>query len=96
MSKTILQIEHQVASYEGWKRAFENDPIGRKKSGVLRYRIYRPFNDPLYVIIDLEFESLTDAENTLAALRKLWVNVEGKVMMNPKTRILEMAESTEV
>lgn len=92
----ILQIEHQVAGYEGWKQAFEQDPIGRKKSGVRRYRIYRPANDPLYVIIDLEFETLTEAENTLAALRKLWIQVEGKVMMNPKTRILEMVETIEI
>jgi hypothetical protein len=93
---TILQIEHQVASYEGWKQAFERDPIGRKKSGVRRYRVYRPVDDPLYVIIDLEFETLHEAENTLAALRKLWVQVEGKVMMNPKIRILEMTEFKEV
>jgi len=93
---TILQIEHRIASYEGWKQAFEKDPIDRKKSGVRKYRIYRPADDPLYVIIDLEFETPQEAENTLAALRKLWVQVEGKVMMNPKTRILEMMESKAV
>ncbi|MDZ4707486.1 MAG: hypothetical protein SH818_03710 [Saprospiraceae bacterium] len=91
----VLQIEHKVASYEGWKQAFENDPIDRKKSGVCRYRIYRPANDPNYVIVDLEFETMEAAENSLAKLRKLWPQVEGKIMMGPQTRILELVESKE-
>jgi len=92
----ILQIEHKVPNFEGWKKAFESDPINRKKSGVHHYRISRPIDDPNYVIIDLEFDNLKDAENTLSALRDLWKDVEGKVMMNPQTRILDMVESTDV
>jgi len=91
----VLRIEHKVASYEGWKKAFESDPIGRKNSGVRRYRVYRPADDPNYVVIDLEFDSLQETENALAALRKLWTNVEGKVMVNPQTRILDMTETKE-
>ena len=86
----ILQIEHKVPNFEGWKKAFEADPINRKKSGVIRYRICRPIDDPNYVIIDLDFERLADAENTLALLNKLWAIVEGKVVTNPQTRMLEV------
>jgi len=92
---TILQIEHQVPNYDGWKKAFDSDPIDRKKSGVKRFRIYRPSDQPNYVIIDLEFESLDNAQATLAALKNLWGKVEGTVMMNPKTRILELLNTTE-
>ena len=46
----ILQIEHKVPDFEGWKKAFESDPINRKKAGVLRYQIFRPVDDPNYVI----------------------------------------------
>jgi len=91
-----LQIEHKIPGFEQWKKAFEGDPINRKKSGVVRYKIFRPFDDPNYVIIDLEFDNLKQAEDTLAALRDLWKDVEGKVMMNPSTRILRLAESAEV
>jgi hypothetical protein len=91
-----LQIEHKILNFEEWKKAFENDPINRKKSGVSSYKIYRPFNDPNYVIIDLEFGNLNDAENTLDALRNLWVSVEGKVMTNPQTRILDLVEAADV
>lgn len=91
----ILQIEHKVPDYDGWKKAFDSDPVNRKKSGVCRHRIFRPADDPDYVIIQLEFETLNEAETTLVALRKLWTRVEGKVMFNPQTRILSIAESIE-
>ena len=92
----ILQIEHKVPSFDGWKKAFESDPINRKKSGVRRYNILRPVDDPNYVIIDLEFDNLKNAEDTLAALRILWGKVEGTIMMNPQTRILNRVETAEV
>ena len=92
---TILRIEHKVPNFDGWKKAFDSDPIGRKKSGVKRYRIYRPTDDLNYVIIDLEFDNLNDAQATLVALRKLWDKVEGTVMVNPQTRILNVVEFIE-
>ncbi len=91
----ILQIEHKVPNFDGWKKAFDNDPINRKKSGVKRYRVYRPVGDPNYVIIDLEFYNLNDAQEALVALRKLWDKVEGTVMINPRTRILDAGEFIE-
>ena len=92
----VLQIEHPVPSFEGWKKAFESDPIGRKKAGVRRYRIFRPVDNPNYVIIDLEFDNLQEAQEALVALQKLWQKVEGKVMMDPKARMLELTEATEL
>ena len=50
---------------------------------------------PHYVIIDMEFENTNDAASTLAALRKLWDRVEGTVMINPQTRILDVVETKE-
>ena len=49
------------------KRHFDSDPINRRKSGTRCYRIYRPTDDPHYVIVDLEFDNITDAEAALAA-----------------------------
>jgi hypothetical protein len=92
----ILRIEHKVPNFDGWKKAFETDPVNRKQSGVRHYSILRPIDDPNYVIIDLEFESLKEAEDTLAALRRLWSKVEGQIMMNPQTRILNLVETAAV
>ena len=89
----VLQIEHTVPDYDGWKKAFDSDPINRKKSGVSRHRIFRPADDPNYVIIQLEFETMQAAEDALNALRKLWTNVEGKIMFDPQTRFLDVAEA---
>ena len=75
----ILQIEHLVPNFEGWKKAFENDPIDRKKSGVRRYKIFQRVDMPNYVVIDLEFDHLEDAENTLSALKTLWKGMDGKI-----------------
>ncbi len=92
----VLQIEHPVQSFEEWKKVFESDPIDRKKSGVCRYRILRPINQSTHVIVDLEFENLELAENAVAALRKVWGQVEGKVIMGPKARLLQIEEAKEL
>ena len=92
----ILRIEHKVPNFDGWKKAFDSDPIGRKKSGVKCYRIYQPTNDPNYVIIDLEFENIDNAQAALTALRNLWGKVEGTVMFNPQTRIFDVVETLEL
>jgi len=91
----ILRIEHPIPNFEGWKQAFDSDPIGREKSGVRRYRILRPTDDPNYVMIDLEFDSASQAEALLAGLRALWSRVEGTVMTNPQARIVEVVEAIE-
>ncbi len=92
---TVLQIEHKVTQFDRWKKAFDNNPIDRKKSGVKRYRVYRPVDDPNYAIIDLEFETLKDAKAMLVGLGKLWQNVDGTIMVNPKTRILDVIDLVE-
>ena len=92
---TILHIEHPVPDYNGWKKAFDSDPVGRKKSGVRRYRILRPINDPNYVMIDLEFDNPGQAEALLAAMRAVWSRVEGTIMTNPQVRIVEAVETKE-
>lgn len=91
----ILQIEHSVANFEAWKKVFENDPVGRQQGGVARYKILRKVDDPNYVIIDLEFDELSEAENFLNSLRKLWGRVEGTVINSPQARIIEVIESKE-
>jgi len=91
----VLRIEHRVPDFDGWKAAFDSDPIGRKRSGVRRYRVLRPIDDPNYVMIDLEFDSLNEAESAQAALQGLWRRVQGQVMTDPRVRVVEVVESKE-
>lgn len=90
----ILHIEHAVPDFDAWKNAFDGDPLQRKKSGVLRYRVLRPTNDPKYVIVDLEFDTSAQAEAMLQRLQEMWRRVA--VMREPQARILESVESKEL
>jgi len=89
----VLHIEHPVMDFDGWKKAFDSDPVGREKSGVRRYQILRPVNDPRYVVIDLEFDTASQAEALLAAMRVVWSRVQGTLIMDPQVRISEVVES---
>ncbi|MEP6951749.1 MAG: hypothetical protein ABI863_20825 [Ginsengibacter sp.] len=91
----VLQIEHLVPDYNGWKKAFDSDPVNRKQSGVKRYRIFRQVDNSNFVILELEFDNLAEAGSMLGSLQKLWKQVEGKVMNGPQARIVEIVESKE-
>jgi len=92
----ILRIEHEVPDFAGWKRAFDSDPADRKGLGVRRYQVSRSVDDPNYVLIDLEFDSVEDAEGLLAKMRRVW-NGEGRnVMRNPQARIVNAVETIEL
>ena len=88
----ILRIEHQVNDYDEWKKAFDSDPVGRERSGVRRYQVLRPVDDPNCVMIDLEFDTEQQARALLAALRGVWSRIEGQVIFEPRARLTEVAE----
>ncbi len=92
----VLQIEHPVPSFEGWKQAFDSDPVGRRQMGVQRYRILRPVDNSNFAIIELEFETVAQAEGLLAAMRQVWARVQGSIMTNPEARIVELVETIQL
>jgi hypothetical protein len=91
----VLRIEHPVPDFDGWKEAFDRDPVNRERSGVRRHRILRPSDDARYVLVDLEFDEEAEAVAMLASLRGLWNRVDGKVMSQPRARIVEVVASRE-
>jgi hypothetical protein len=92
----ILRIEHAVPDFAGWKRAFDSDPVDRKGSGVRRYQVSRSVEDPNYVLIDLEFDTLEDAEGLLTKMRRVWSGEGQNVMRNPQARIVDTVEQIEL
>lgn len=76
-------------------QASDSDPIGREKSGVRRYRVLRPINDPKYVMIDLEFDTPDDAEALLDAMRAVWAGPARTIISDPQARIAEQVETRE-
>ncbi|MFL5807985.1 MAG: hypothetical protein ACJ749_00610 [Flavisolibacter sp.] len=89
----VLQIEHPVPDFFGWKKAFDSDPLNRKQCGVRSHRIFRPLQEANHVIIELDFDNYSEAEAMQAALQKLWNNVSGVIVMNPQSRILDTVET---
>jgi hypothetical protein len=90
---TILRVQHAVPNFDGWRRAFDRDPIDRKGSGVVRYSVHRSVTDPDFVMIDMEFGTVVEAEKVLEKLRRLWAGPGGAVMRNPEAWIVETIES---
>lgn len=89
----ILHIEHQVADFDVWKRnAFDADPIGRAKAGVRRHRVSRAAGDPNRVMVELEFDTMPEAEAMQAALQNLWGNPLVSIG-SPTAQIVEVVET---
>lgn len=90
---TILRIEHPIPDFDAWKKTFDSDPIGRERSGVRRYRILRPIDDPRYVMVDLEFDDASKAEAFRAALGDLWRRAQAQGLIgSPQAQIVEVAD----
>ena len=91
----ILRIEHAVPDFGKWKRVFDSDPADRKGSGVRRYQILRAHDNPNDVLIDLEFDSLGQAEAFARTMERLWSGPGKAVMLGPRARIFDRVEATD-
>ena len=56
----VLRLEHAIRDFDLWKSAFDRDPIGRERSGVRGHRVFRPIDDPNYIAVDLEFDTVAE------------------------------------
>jgi hypothetical protein len=59
---TTLHIENTVRDYTAWKANFDKFDRARRDRGVTSYRVARSAEDPRRVMIDLEFDGTTRAE----------------------------------
>ena len=89
----ILQIDHGVRDFGTWKQAFDSDPVGRKAGGVRRHRIVRATDDPNYVIIELEFDTLDEAESFREKLTEMWSTAGPRLgLERPSARVVDVVE----
>jgi hypothetical protein len=75
----VLVIQHAVGDYEGWKRSFDADPLGRAKNGVVRHVVYRSASAPTQIVIHLEFGSSEQAQAFLQKLQEMWRRVGDRI-----------------
>lgn len=92
----ILHIEHTVANFDNWKASFDNYEEFRQKSGVRRYQISRAIDNPNFAMIELEFDSLSEAEALLAGVQQVWERTNGTLIHNPEWRFSEVVQTKEL
>jgi len=89
-----LHIEHPVTEFETWVSAFDRLADVRRQAGVRAHRVHRPIDDPCYVVIDLDFDTIEQAEGFLAFLKtKVWGNQANAPALagDPLTMIVQPA-----
>lgn len=92
-----LHIEHPITDFDSWTSAFNRFADVRREAGVRAQRVQRPVDDPMYVVIDLDFDTTVDARAFLHFLNtKVWVIRENAPALagTPETMILEPAAAS--
>ena len=95
---TTLRIELQVRDYDLWHSAFERDSGGRRQSGMRRYRIFRPVDDPACVMVEGDFDQPAQAQAFLDVMRSTVWNDPEKAPAKlgaPRIHIVDLVESHE-
>jgi hypothetical protein len=90
-----LHIEHAVTDFDTWNTAFGKFAGIRQQSGVRHQRVQRPVDDPAYVVIDLDFDTTSQAQSFLRFLQSNVWSSPGEapaLIGTPQTRILELAQ----
>lgn len=89
-----LHIEHEITDFALWSTAFERFAEQRRRAGVRAHRLQRPVDDPHFVVIDLDFDTIEEAKAFLGFLRtEVWTSSENAPALvgAPEVRILEPA-----
>jgi hypothetical protein len=92
-----LHIAHAISEFEVWQQAFMRFGQARQQAGVKSYQVRRPVDDPQYVVIDLDFDTVEQAERFRNFLRKnVWSSSANSPALagSPETKVLELALSS--
>lgn len=86
-----LHIEHAITDFATWNAAFGRFAELRQQAGVRQQRVQQPVDDPRYVVIDLDFDTVSAAEKFLGFLQaNVWSSSDSAPALAgaPQTRIL--------
>ncbi len=56
-----LHIEHRISDYPTWRQAFARFGAARDRAGVVADRVRCPVDDPQFIMIELDFETVERA-----------------------------------
>ena len=89
-----LHIEHAITDFATWRAAFGRFAGARRDAGVRDERVHLPIDDPHYVVIDLDFDTVDEATAFLRFLETaVWSNPANAPALagSPRALILESA-----
>jgi hypothetical protein len=92
---SVLQIEHEISELAVWLDAFEKAAPAREAAGVTRTEVYRPSEDPNYIVINLRFENVAAAtEFREFLINQIWASPDAAAALigPPTARVLEEVE----
>jgi hypothetical protein len=95
---TTLHIEHPITEFATWKASFDRYEGLRREFRVRTYEVHQMVDDPAYVMIRLELDSVEDANLLLSRLRDLWANrgATPSLRGTPRVAILECKDRSKV
>jgi hypothetical protein len=87
----VLHIEHPITNLATWLEAFKNLTVVRQQAGVISERVWQPHDDPQYIVVNLEFASLSSAADFRTFLQeRVWSSPDAAPGLagSPKAEIL--------
>ena len=87
-----LHIEHPISELKTWLVAFDKFAEARQKAGVRAHRVYQPVNEEKYIVIDLDFDTVDEAERFKRFLvMNVWSSQEASPGLAgiPQARVLQ-------
>jgi len=87
-----IRIDNTVRDFDSWKTVFDKFERFRQDHGVRSYRVSRDVADPNRVTVDLDFDTIPEAESFLGSLRKIWETPQSKsqVLDSRSPKVLDL------
>ncbi|MCX7890433.1 MAG: hypothetical protein N2422_12025 [Rhodobacteraceae bacterium] len=91
MPGATLHVEHPISDFPTWKAAFDRFAAKRREMGVTAQRIHQPQGNAAYVLLQLDFPSVGQAQAFAAFLREqVWKRAEASPALagTPRAEVL--------
>lgn len=76
-----MHIENTVHDFDSWKVVFDKFDRFRAERNVRACRVSRPVGTSDQAVVDLDFDSLADAEFFSRELEKIWSTPQSKAQL---------------
>jgi hypothetical protein len=91
----VVHIEHPITELNTWLAAFNNFTAVRRQAGVTAERMWQPHDDPHYIVVNLEFESVSAAADFHTFLKeRVWSSPDASPGLAGSPRAVILSDIT--